>query len=233
VASVSTEQQPAVTTEAGVAAYRQLRDAIVSGRFQPNERLVESDLAGLLHVGRATVRAALVRLDQEGLVVREPNRGARVRLVSEKEALQIEEIRSALEQLMARHAAERITRADVRDLRAVHEEMRRRVESGDPLGYSELNARFHQRIWHIADQEVAAELLTSLRSQAIRFQYRTILEPGRPQRSLAEHEAIVEALARADPERAENAMRTHLSHVVETLQQAIARQHAAGGRPGP
>ena len=57
----------------------QIREAIVVGRFQPNERLVEASLAELTGAGRTSVRAALVRLDQEGLVVLEPNRGARVR----------------------------------------------------------------------------------------------------------------------------------------------------------
>lgn len=212
--------------ERNVAAYRALRDAIVDGGFQPSERLVEADLARFLGVGRSTVRAALVRLDQEGLVALEPNRGARVRLVTETEALQIEEIRAALEQLVARHASQRITKAEVGALSKLLEEMRALVGSGDPLGYSELNARFHQQIWRISRHEVAARLLGNLKSQAIRFQYRTILEPGRPQRSLAEHEAIVDALARHDPDAAEAAMRVHLANVITTLKSAIARKHA-------
>jgi len=82
-----------------------LREAIVDGRFQPNERLVEADLERAFGAGRTAIRAALVRLDQEGLVERQPNRGARVRLVSDREALEIEEVRVALEQMLAKHAA--------------------------------------------------------------------------------------------------------------------------------
>ena len=100
-------------------------------------------------------------------------------------------------------------------------EMRRRVEHGDPLGYSELNAQFHQRIWAIAQHPTAANLLATLKSQSIRFQYRTILRPGRTEESLREHEAIVEALAAHDPDAGEAAMRLHLSQVVRTLQWAI------------
>jgi DNA-binding GntR family transcriptional regulator len=218
---------PARSTEiearGGARAYLRLREAIVDGRFQPNERLVEADLARTFGAGRTAIRAALVRLDQEGLVERQPNRGARVRLVSDREALEIEEVRVALEQMLARHAATRITPGDVRNLRQILEEMTARVESGDPLGYSELNARFHEMIWSIADQSVAATLVANLKSQSIRFQYRTILQPGRPDRSLREHAAIVEALASRDPDASEAAMREHLSRVVETLEQAIAR----------
>jgi DNA-binding GntR family transcriptional regulator len=210
-------------TRGGVSLYRKLREAIVDGRFQPNERLVEADLARVFGAGRTAIRAALVRLDQEGLVERRPNRGARVRLVSDREALEIEEVRVALEQMLARHAATRITRGDVADLRRILDEMTARVEAGDPIGYSELNAKFHEMIWAIAGQGVAAMLVANLKSQSIRFQYRTILQPGRPDRSLHEHRLIVDALASGDPDAGEAAMREHLSRVVETLKQAIAR----------
>jgi DNA-binding GntR family transcriptional regulator len=216
----------AKTARGGVSVYRMLREAIVDGRLQPNERLVEADLAHRFGAGRTAIRAALVRLDQEGLAERQPNRGARVRLVSDREALEIEEVRVALEQMLARHAATRITERNVAELRAILREMSARVEAGDPLGYSELNAQFHEMIWAIADQSVASTLVANLKSQSIRFQYRTILQPGRPDRSLREHATIVEALASRDPDASETAMREHLSRVVETLKQAIARHRS-------
>src|SRR5476651_2180022 len=120
----------------GASAYLKLREAIVDGRFQPNERLVEADLARTFGAGRTAIRAALVRLDQEGLVERQPNRGARVRLVSDREALEIEEVRVALEQMLARHAATRITPGQTAELRRILEDMTARVDAGDPLGYS-------------------------------------------------------------------------------------------------
>ncbi|MGH7723081.1 MAG: GntR family transcriptional regulator [Candidatus Dormibacteria bacterium] len=211
-----------------IETYRELREAITGGRFQPNERLVEAELVTMFGAGRSAVRAALVRLDQEGLVTREPNRGARVRLISGREAIEIEQVRIALEKMLARFAAERVTGADLDDLVATVGEMRERVGEGDPLGYSELNARFHRRIWAIADHQLAASLLTTLKSQSIRFQYRTILQPGRAQTSLQEHQAILAALAAHDPDACEEAMAEHLRQVVSTLQRAIAAQPAHG-----
>ena len=125
-------------------AYHKLREAIVSGQYHPNERLVEASIAQRMGAGRTAVRAALVRLDQEGLVEIEPNRGARVRLISDREALEIEEVRAALEGMLARRAATRVTAEDLSALRQVITEMRERVEAGDSIGYSELNATFHQ-----------------------------------------------------------------------------------------
>jgi DNA-binding GntR family transcriptional regulator len=218
-------REPPAAPDRSADAYRRLRNEIVSGEFHPNERLVEADLARRLDAGRTAIRAALVRLDQEGLVSREPNRGARVRLVSDREALEIEEVRVILEQMIVRHAAQRVTATDLRDLRRSIVRMRARLAEGDPMGYSGLNAEFHQRIWSIADHGTAGRLLSNLKSQSIRFQYRTILRPGRTAASLREHEAIVDALASRNPDAGEAAMRQHLSHVVETLKWAIDAQH--------
>ena len=211
---------PATTED----AYRRLREGITSGRFQPNERLVEASLTRLLGAGRTAVRAALVRLDQEGLVTHELNRGARVRLVSDTEALEIEETRSALERLLARQAALKATAIQVRQLKQILAEMRRRLAAGDSVGYSELNPGFHQLIWSCARNSTAARVVLNLKSQSLRFQYHTMLRPGRPQRSLSEHEAIFNAIAAHDADAAEAAMREHLEEVVETLRWAIGRQ---------
>ena len=220
------EADSQATADASLVAYRALREAIVDGRLHPNQRLIEADVARLLGAGRTTVRAALVRLEQEGLVERERNRGARVRLVSDREALEIEEVRVSLEQLMAKHAAQNLTPEGLADLRAMLQEMTAHVEADDPVGYSELNARFHSRIWSLADLGVAERMLRNLKSQSIRFQYRTILEPGRPERSLREHVRIVEALASRDPDASEAAMRDHQSQVVANLKSAIAHRSA-------
>jgi DNA-binding GntR family transcriptional regulator len=200
--------------------YTQLREAIMRGEFQPNERLIEMDLAQSLGAGRAAIRTALARLEQEGLVQRERYRGARVRLISEAEAIEILEARAVLEGLAVRQAALNATEDDIVALRALLDELARRLEASDLLGYSEVNARLHQRLLRIANHATVSRLLDMLKSQNVRFQFRTILVPGRPHHSYQEHTAIVEAIAAHDPARAEEAMRFHLSHVVEALKAA-------------
>ena len=138
--------------------------------------------------------------------------------------MEIEEVRATLEAMLARRAATRATAADLRELRQMVVEMRQRVEKKDAIGYSALNAPFHQRIWAVADHPTASRLVGSLKSQSIRFQYQTILRPGRTERSLREHEAIFDALKAHDPDAAEAAMREHLAEVLETLKWAIDGQ---------
>jgi DNA-binding GntR family transcriptional regulator len=197
--------------------YLQLRDEIVAGRLLPNERLVEADLSERLGVGRGAVRTALVRLESDGLVERERNRGAKVRLVGEREAVEILETRAVLEGLAVRGAALKASPADVGELREILAAMRRRLDSGDLLAVSDHNVVLHRRLIELADHVTVRRLISALNSQIVRFQYRTILAPGRPEASYAEHTAIVDAIAAGDAAGAEAAMRRHLSHVVEAL----------------
>lgn len=206
-----------------VAAVRpedELRDAIVTGRLQPNERLIETELARTLGVGRSAVRTALARLEQEGLVEHERNRGAKVRLIGKHEAVEILEARAVLEGLAAREAADNASPRDVEDLRAILAQMRSLLDRGDLLGASDQNAVLHGRLLEIARHGTAERLISTLKSQLVRFQYRTILLPGRSERSFAEHRAVVEAVAAGDADAAEEAMRTHLSHVADALRGA-------------
>jgi DNA-binding GntR family transcriptional regulator len=194
-----------------------IREAIVTGRFQPNQRLVEAELTRALGVGRSAVRTALARLEQEGLVEHERHRGARVRLVEQREAVEILEARAVLEGLTARHAALKATDEDVNRLRGILARMRRLLDQDDLLAASDENVVLHGRVVDISGHATAAGLIATLKSQLVRFQYRTILLPGRSERSFAEHSAIVDAVARHDPAAAETAMRTHLEHVAQAL----------------
>src|SRR6476620_9367497 len=120
-------------------AYERLRAAIVGGRLQPNERLVEADLIPMLHASRSAVRTALVRLTQEGLVEPEPHRGAKVRLVDDQEAAEILESRMVLEGLAARYAARNATDDQVDELREILTGMRSALDAGHLVDASDLN----------------------------------------------------------------------------------------------
>jgi DNA-binding GntR family transcriptional regulator len=202
--------------------YQWLRSAIARGRLQPDERLVEADIVRATGASRTAVRTALVRLAHDGLVEHERTRGARVRMVGEAEAVEILQVRAALEALAARGAAERTGPGDVDGLRDILATMRDRLDDGDLLGVSERNGVLHARILSLSGHATAARLVGSLNSQLVRFQYRTILVPGRAERSYAEHTAIVDAIAAGDPDAAEAAMRSHLAHVADALRTAHA-----------
>jgi DNA-binding GntR family transcriptional regulator len=199
--------------------YERVREAIVSGRLQPNQRLVEADLTESFGASRSSIRTALVRLAHDGLVVHERNRGARVRMVGVGEAVEILEARRVLEGLAAAHAATHATKGDVTELRRILREMRARLDAGDLLAASDQNGELHRRILAASGHRTTIRLIEGLNSQIVRFQFRTILVPGRAERSFAEHSAIVDAIAGHDPEAAEAAMRAHLAGVADALRQ--------------
>lgn len=197
--------------------YARLREAIIRGELAPNQRLVEADMSSAFGMPRAAVRTALVRLEHEGLVEREPHRGARVRRVTEAEAVEILQARAALEGLAARHAALSITPAGAEELRAVLARQRAALDAQDLLGASDVNAQLHATIVELSGHATAQRLVRSLNSQMVRFQFRTILIPGRPAQSIQEHTAIVEAVIAGDGDAAERAMKGHLTSVAEAL----------------
>jgi DNA-binding GntR family transcriptional regulator len=200
-----------------------LREAIVSGHFMPNERLVEQDLVEFLGANRANVRIALGKLEQEGLVVSEPNRGARVRLVTDQEAIEISEARGVLEGLVARQAAERASDADRQVLKDLTAQMKAAYEEGDLLGFSAINGHYHSAIHRISGNTTATRLLATLKSQIVRFQYRTIMLAGRAARSLQEHVDITDAIIAGDGARAERVMQDHLDQIIAALNIAMTK----------
>jgi DNA-binding GntR family transcriptional regulator len=200
--------------------YLRLREAIVRGELAPNQRLVEADMSAEFRMPRAAVRTALVRLEHEGLVERKPHRGARVRLVPESEAVEILEARAALEGLAARQAAANVTPEGARELRDILERQRAALDRQDLLGASDVNAELHAKIVELSGHATAQRLIRALNSQMVRFQFKTILIPGRSAQSIQEHNAIVDALIAGKPEQAERAMRKHLNRVAQALHAA-------------
>jgi DNA-binding GntR family transcriptional regulator len=228
-------------TPLGGAAGRQLagerlRQAILAGDMAPGQRLVEEELAAMLGVTRASLRAALFDLTADGLAERIPNRGARVRAVTVAEAVAITECRMVLEGLCAAKAAERITDPEATALRQLGAELERAVAGGEPLKYSALNHELHRLVREMSGQAVAAALLERLNGQLVRHQFQLSLRPGRPQASLGEHLAIIAAIAARQPAEAEEATRRHLRSVITALldqQQFVSTSGAAGAGLSP
>jgi DNA-binding GntR family transcriptional regulator len=196
---------------------RDLRYAIASGRFQPHEHLIEEALAAEFATNRAVIRNALAILEGEGLVQRERNRGVRVRAVQPEDATELLDVRAILEGLVARQAARRITATGLRTLTRILTELRRCKQADDYRGYTQANAEFHAAIVDIAQHAAATKLLQSVHVQYLRFQFRSVTYGGRLAQSLAEHEAILAALKKRDPDAAERASRLHVEHIAEVL----------------
>lgn len=198
--------------------YQRLKHDIMEGVYTPRQRLVETDIAPTLGVSRATLRQVLIRLQHEGLIEIQPNRGAQVRAFSIEEAAQILQVREVLEGLAAALAAEQATPAQLAELRHLVTEMENTLAAGDLLGHLPLAGRFHKIITEAAEHEFIEQFLNTLHAPLLRHQFRIILVPGRKDESLAEHRAILTALEQRDAVAAEQAMRRHMAQLRRSLQ---------------
>jgi DNA-binding GntR family transcriptional regulator len=194
-----------------------LRAAILRGDYAPRQRLVEADICEQLGASRFTVRTALQELAGEGLVEIERNKGARVRAISIDDAIEITEVRMALESLAAARAAQRVSATQIKQLRRIGEQMRRAVQTAGLTRYSDLNAELHALVRDISGNATSTRVIEQLRAQMVRHQFALSLLPGRPAVSLVQHEKIIRAVTERDPKAAERAMREHLSSVIDTL----------------
>src|SRR3954469_22414938 len=196
----------ATTNHSSASLVDHFRRDVVSGVYNPRERLVEAELAERYGVTRSAMRAALLELTAEGLVERAPNRGARIRALSVKEGIEIAEVRRVLESLCARLAAERATDDERAELQRIAAEMRAAFTQQAVARYLDGNSAFHTAIHAMADHAVATRILTQLGNLNFNRHFPLAFASPLAAASMAEHQRIADAIVRGDGDAAEAAM---------------------------
>jgi len=213
--------------------YDTIRDAILSGRYQPGQRLIADELAREVGVSRMPVREALHRLEATGLVTLTPHRGAVVNEVSEAEIIEIYHIRAVLDGLATRLAAPHLGKPDYNRLNASLGEMAEAAKGKDLDRVLRVNRDFHQRIWQAARAPRLHSLLENLYDASQRFRHISLLLPGRLEHITQEHRHIVQALARGDVDKAERfAIEHHEGTALRLLRAMEKRKRDGGSAPG-
>lgn len=198
---------------AQIDAYALILDAIDVGVYKPGDRLVESELADRFGVSRTPVREALQRLETQSLLARD-GRSLIVASLNHNQLAELYVVRSELEGLAARLAARHATEEEIRVLRAMVEEDQKHLD--DPKALSRANRRFHKQV-HLAshNQFLVQQLDLVHRSMALMATTSLAIE-GRGETALAEHDAIVNAIAARDEDAAYDALKAHISTAFET-----------------
>ncbi|HZN27584.1 MAG TPA: GntR family transcriptional regulator [Burkholderiales bacterium] len=202
--------------------YEILRDKILRGAFHPKQRLVETELAESLNSNRARIRRVLARLEHDGLVAIERYRGARVRMVSEEEAMEIFETRAVLEPYLVRQTVARATAADTDRLTALIREMKDALDSGNPVAVGRGSRTVREEMWRISGHQTISQLLQMLNTKLIRFWYRSVMVPDRARSIVKELGAVVEAIAEGSEDRASAAMARYHRDAIAALQHAMS-----------
>lgn len=199
-------------------AAESLREAILQGKLQPGERLVETEIASQLSLSRGPVRDALRQLAQEGLVTLVPRRGSYVSRLDRSDVWEIATLRAILEGLAARLLAERKDEATVDQLESILAEM---AAAGDenPVPFANLDLRFHETLCRASGHKRLLQSWSNLRTQIWMFIRETRIGRLRPSDSTVEfHRSILQGIRAGDAEQAERAARHHIEFSGQQLE---------------
>ncbi|MFT8243695.1 GntR family transcriptional regulator [Roseomonas sp. BN140053] len=199
----------AVTVQA--QAVSTLREAILSGHFQPGQRLVETELCGTLGISRPSLREALRRLEGERLVSIVPNRGPSVAEITWTQAEQIYGLRALLEGEAAAAAATAATPAQLAAMREALAAFDAAAAAGDAAGRVSATTRFFDALLAAAGNAVIEEVLRGLLARINLLRGRSMSRAGRARESAAEMRVILDAVARRDAAAARAAAAAHVA----------------------
>ena len=199
------------------AVYFQLEEEILSGKLLPGEQLREIALAQRLSVSRTPIRGALHRLKEEGLIELSANKGATVVGVTEADLTDAYLIRTRLDGLASSMAAQRISDEDKEKLRESVELSEFYINKNNPEQIKELDTKFHKIIYRASGNRVLCKILTDLHRNIKTYRKISLSTPGRPEKSIAEHREIYEAIIKGDSSEADRLTSLHVKHAMENL----------------
>ena len=212
--------------------YRRLREMILDGELPPQTRLVEIQLAAQFEVSRTPVREALKRLAAEQLVLSDAVRGLIVHAPEPHEIEDVYRVRDALDALAVRLAAVRITPEEVQHLRLVLGSMAEAIDNQRTDLVVNANIAFHDVIYRAAGSATLWRLARELSDFVRRFSSGAFSSPERSSAVLGEHEEILDALERHDPDAAAAASSKHLRTASAYLVELHLRETVHAGADG-
>ncbi|MHB1171756.1 MAG: GntR family transcriptional regulator [Lacisediminihabitans sp.] len=203
-------------------AYTAIRAMIIDGKIPPGSRMTVRPIADQLDLSATPIKAALVTLEREGVLVSKLHRGFFVPELSIDDMREIYEMREALDRLAGRRAAASAEHAAIAmQLRANCEEQRGFLESNDVDEYRRSDIDFHRNLWSLCGNNRLLRMAEQLMDQMKLGNSLSARLPGRVTLSLSEHLAIVEAIEQGDIERAESAAGEHINSVRRTFMESI------------
>jgi DNA-binding GntR family transcriptional regulator len=209
---------------AGVAVYERLREAIVSTALEPGQQISENELAEALGVSRTPVREAVARLRDDQLVEVVPQLGTFVSRVSVAGVDDAQFLREALECSAVRLAAERADSGDVAELGALIKRQEIARDADDPDSFFVLDDELHSTLCELSGRPIAWTVVARANGHLNRVRRLSLAQPSYIAEMIDEHQAVVDAVGRGEPDAAEEALRHHLRMVLSDLPN-IRRDH--------
>jgi len=195
--------------------------------IQPGDKISENDLSRRFGVSRTPAREAMQRLADEGLLEIFPQSGTFVARIPYEELPEAMVIRQALERTTASMAATLATRSQMLTLASIVEQQREAANAEDASAFHRADELFHAKLAEIAGYPGIWKLVLQVKTQVDRFRRLTLVVPHRMFTVIEQHERILEAIQKADPEAAGQAMAAHLESVLPASGELPSVMHKA------
>lgn len=210
------------------AVVARLREMLIEGRIEPGAKLNERELSLKLRVSRTPLREAIKLLAAEGLVDLIPNRGAVAVKLTERDILMVFEMLAGLEAMSGELAAQRISAAQLAEIKALHYEMLACFARDDLSGYYRLNARIHLSINEAAGNPLLMKTYKEINARVQALRFRTNQNKSRWQQAVHEHEAMLQALETRDATAMRRILTEHLLHKRDTVVELLRSGSVSG-----
>jgi len=206
----------------------ELRASIQSGELRPGERLVERRLADKLGVSHIPVREALTRLAEEGLVEREPRRGARVAVLDQRSLEEISSLRIVLEGFMCLRVRESWNEDSAAEFGSILEKMEGAAKSQNNQEMLRLDAEFHEKLALLADHQLLSDLIAQLRSRITGFlrEANAILADDQRREHIESHRRILQAISDGNPDTMTSVISEHITSGMQRILEYRALTHS-------
>ena len=204
--------------------FQTLREAILKGDLKPGERLMELQLAAQLGVSRTPIREAIRMLEQEGLAVTMPRKGAEVAKMTLKGMEDVLEIRAALDELASQLACERITEEQLVRLEERKKDFERSLKTGVVKKIAEADVNFHDVIYEATGNPKLVTMLNNLREQIYRYRVEYLKNEANYPILIKEHDAVYQSLLNRNREEATLAIRVHVENQAIAVKDVIIKQ---------
>jgi DNA-binding GntR family transcriptional regulator len=201
----------------GDVVFEYLRDAILTGKLKPSERLMEIQLAEKLGVSRTPVREAMKKLEQENFIEMVPRKGAYVKDIHAKDMLDVLEIRALLEGFAAYQAASAMGEKEIKDMEKLIEKFEKAILLEDKEGLIETDNKFHDIIYKSTKNDKLKDIIKSLQDQFHRFRIIYFSEFDDYDLISVGHKDILEAIKAKDGERARRVAEDHINIVERSV----------------
>jgi DNA-binding GntR family transcriptional regulator len=209
--SIFQEQLPSITKKDRVADL--IKRAILSGKLQPGDRIVELKIAKELNTGTTSVREALFELERQGFVTRINNKGAYVTQLTTDDTRQIYRLRTELEGLAVQLLTEQIDQVDIEALENIIAEMKRLARDNNLIQFYEVDLHFHKTLWRLSKNQYLIECLERLVVPLFAFYImRTSANSDKLISGAEHHEKILSAIKTGNPDEARRVTEDELKY---------------------